>query len=241
VKPVHFSRLKLMAKSPQHYAAADTIARQDTPAMRLGRLVHFLVLGGPHVIYDGRRAGKAWEEFEAANTDAEIFTRSEADDAQPIAEAVLCNGDAVPLLIGQHEVPIEWSIGDRRCAGRIDVLGADFITDLKTAADADPSRFTRQAHRMGYHAQLDWYGNGAALAGLGAKPSRFIVAVESKPPHVVQCYEFTDAALEQGRRLWWSWWERLLGCERSDFWPGYANGIFPIDAEDELMFGEEAA
>jgi hypothetical protein len=241
VKPVHFSRLKLMSKSPQHYAAADTIPPQDTPAMRLGRLVHFLVLGGPHVVYGGRRAGVEWNEFEAAHPGIEIFTATEADVARPIADAVLCDLDAGPLLVGERELPVEWTMAGRSCAGRVDVLGSDFICDLKTAADAAPERFTRQALRMGYHAQLDWYGNGVELAGLGRKPARFIVAVETKPPHVVQCYEFTDAALEQGRRLWWTWWERLLACERSNNWPGYANGIFPIDAEDELIFGEEAA
>lgn len=242
MKPVHFSRLKLMARSPLHYLAAEQGDGQDTPSMRLGRLVHFLVLGGAFAVYDGRRAGKEWEEFKTAHLGTEIFTASEVDTAQPIADAVFAHPDAVDLLTGERERVIEWTMAGRACAGRVDVLGAGFVTDLKTAADAAPERFARQALRMGYHAQLDWYGYGAELAGLGKRPARFIVAVETKPPYVVQPFELSEAALEQGRRLWWGWWERLLGCERSGVWGGYANGIYPIDAVEEFSLdGLEAA
>ena len=97
---------------------------------------------------------------------------------------------------------------------------------------------------MGYHAQLAWYADGAKAAGLVLAPRCYVVAVEMKPPHVVTCLELTDRALDMGRRAYRLWWERLMVCERSDYWPGYVEGIAPLDVpEDETLWidGEEVA
>jgi hypothetical protein len=63
IEPVHFSRLKLMQLSPAHYRAAED-RDEETPAKRMGTLVHALVLGGELIVYDGERRGNAWRAFE---------------------------------------------------------------------------------------------------------------------------------------------------------------------------------
>ena len=88
MKPVRFSNLRLMAKSPAHYRAALDGEREDTLAMRLGRLVHALVLGGDYLVWDGTRRGKEWDRFAEENAGREIVTASELAQAEPVAAAV---------------------------------------------------------------------------------------------------------------------------------------------------------
>ncbi|MEM9194841.1 MAG: PD-(D/E)XK nuclease-like domain-containing protein [Myxococcota bacterium] len=61
---LHFTRLKLMARSPAHYAAYQDLT-EPTAAMRLGTAVHALALGGDLIRYDGERKGNAWQSFKA--------------------------------------------------------------------------------------------------------------------------------------------------------------------------------
>jgi hypothetical protein len=61
---IHFSRLKLMALSPAHFKAAEEL-NEETPARRMGSLVHALVLGGDLIVFDGARTGNAWKSFKA--------------------------------------------------------------------------------------------------------------------------------------------------------------------------------
>lgn len=73
IEPVHFSRLKLMALSPAHYLAADE-HREETPAMRMGSLVHARTLGGELIVYDGERGStNAWKAFKALVSGAPHF------------------------------------------------------------------------------------------------------------------------------------------------------------------------
>jgi hypothetical protein len=244
--PVHFSRLRNMAKSPAHYLSALTIERADTPAMRLGRLVHMLLLEeeAPVAIFDGRKIGKEWDAFEKAHAGREIVAPSEMLLAENIAAAVMANETARDLLTGACEQHISWSFAGRECAGRLDVWTPERVVELKTTGDAEPGRFVRTALRMAYHAQLAWYQDGLSAAGLGGPEQAFIVSVESKAPHVVTCLELTARALDFGRRLYVLWFEQLRNCERSGIWPGYASGIVPFDAPDDLNLvidGEEVA
>lgn len=241
--PVRFSNLKHFAKSAAHYRHAIEHERADTAAFKLGRLVHFLVLGGNYVVYQGERRGHSWTEFEGAHDGVEIFTRSEADKARPIADAVLSHPAAARLLEGEHERELTWTRNGRDCAGRLDVLHPDRVVDLKTASDAHPERFQRGGLRLGYHAQLAWYLHGVDGC---IRREGYTVVVETVAPHVVTILRLTERALEMGDRLNRLWLEQLLVCEASDYWPGYVEGIVPFDVPDmdELSLtidGEEYA
>jgi hypothetical protein len=239
--PVRFSRLKLMGKSPAHYRAQFERPTPDDQAKRAGRLAHALLLGGGYVVYPGkRREGNAWAEFKAANAGKEIALRSELDEAMRVAESVNRHADARRLLFGIHECEIAWMNDGRACGARLDVIGRDYVTDLKTTASAEPGWFTRNAARMGYHAQLAWYKQGAEIALGRAFQRAYIVAVEARFPYVVTCFELSLAALDNGERLWRSWWEMLMNCERSDAWPPYALGVqnFDVRSDAEIDFDE---
>jgi hypothetical protein len=245
---LHFSTLKNMGRSPAHYRYAATFGMEPSSAMNLGSAVHALVLedGAGLVKYDGAsRRGKEWNAFKDANADATILTASEWDEAHAIAASVRAHPRAAELLDGARETTFDWELRGRPCRGTTDVFrnhGLNRIVDLKTTSDAHPMRFQRTAERLGYFAQIPWYMTGARLAGLGEFDEGYIVAVETKPPYVVQTFALTLNALEMGERQWRSWIERLLVCEASDEWPGYQETDAALDLPDldlELSIGGE--
>lgn len=232
--PVRFSHLKLMAKSPLHFRFAADEETDETLAMRLGSVSHALLFGMPVAVYHKTRRGKDWDEFSVEHAGKTIVNRKEHDSARRIADAVLQNPEAVELLnSGPREEKIHWSMLGRGCAGTPDVRGQDVIVDLKTTRCSDPERFVRDGLRRCYHAQLAWYIDGVIASGLGTPSRAAIVAVESAPPHPVTVLHLTDRAIEQGRRLCRLWLERLLTCESSEQWPGYAQSAVPFDVPDD--------
>lgn len=246
--PVRYSHLRRIDLSPLHYLhglVPDDDSEQSAP-MRAGKLVHALVLGGDYVVYDGRRAGGAWEEFAAAHEGRFIVTTAEYQRAVPVAESVQRDPVASQFLRGQHERMLDWRIGGRECQAHVDCIGPDnrYVTELKTASLAAPGWFARAALRMRYHAQLAWYQDAIAEVR-GVRPANaYIVAVETKAPYAVTTMILTPRALDEGRKICRLWWERLAACEASDEWPGYAQSAVTLDvAEDvELVIdGEEVA
>lgn len=230
-EPLHWTTLKHIARSPAHLVAAIENPK-DTPPMRLGRLVHTIVLGGPpSAVWDGTRRGKEWEAFKAANEGREIVTRDEVERATKIANAVQRSPVAAPVLNGVTEYAVEWEALGRKCATRgIDIHnhGENFLADLKTTTNAEPDKFRRACLGMGYHAQLAWYMDAAAAIG---KPvtRAYIIGVETAPPFAVTVLHVTARTLELGRQLNRLWLERFISCEAANEWPGYVQSIVDLD------------
>ena len=226
---IRFSDLKLMGKSPAHYHARMTgPAGEATRAMKIGSAAHRLVLGqGPGraiVRFEGEaRRGKEWAAFEAANPDADILTAPEWADAEVIASAVAASPAAQDVLRGaRYEVPLDWEMCGMACTtGGIDIVGADYIADLKTAQTSEPGAFGRAAFGMSYHAQLAFYAEAARQNGLTVDRA-LVVAVESSAPHCVTVLRLAPELLEHGAQLCRLWLERLKACMEADEWPGYA-------------------
>lgn len=253
--PVRYSRLKLIARSPLHYAAATG---EETSAMEVGSAVHSMILGGKRVVqYVGEpdpetgelkkvvRRGKAWEAFQREHAADLILTAGEYSDARAIADAVKASPLAMAALDGEHEVERAWRFGLRACAGRIDALTADGVTELKVSHTADPSRFVWHALRMGWLSQGAWYLDGCAAGGLALEHVR-IVAVEPKWPHALTVFRLDADTIAKARATYRAWFERLLVCEASDEWPPYAQSEVVLSLPDNdvaLDFGdsEEAA
>lgn len=227
VPEVRFSSLKHMARSPAHYVAGLS-ADYDTPSMRIGRVVHAMVLGGKYTVYEADRRGNAWKEFQQAHAGQDIVTGKERDEARRIADAVLRDDVAKPYLIGAKERTLHWETAGRKCRGTLDVIGDDFITDLKTTTDASPWRFRHQVRKMAYGAQLAWYRAGARANGLSVADC-YLVAVETDAPYAVTVHRLTEQALELGARQAHAWLEQLLQCESSGHWPGYVQCVQELD------------
>lgn len=242
-EPIRFSRLKLMAKSPAHYRASLVDGWTDSPAMRLGRHVHALVLDPENapIVYEGERRGKAWQEFQAAHPGREIATSSEADRAEAIAGAVFSNG-AASLLLGAaavREQRIDWTYAGRAFHSTPDLITRDgLIVDLKTTTDASVRGFQRRAWNLAYHAQLACYREAVRSTGRETTGA-VLIAVETSSPYAVTVHELSSRVLSEGDRLWRSWFERLRMCEIEDYWPGYADGSVAFDVPEWLVDEED--
>lgn len=238
-EPLHFSRLKLMSRSPAHYRVGFG---EPTPAMRFGTLVHTVLLGGDYAVWEGDRRGNVWKDFEAKHEGRLIVTSKEYQAALQCAEAVRADRVAAPLLEGKHEQAWAATLYGRPCEGRIDIAGPRATVDLKTTSDASPWRFQRQCLALAYHAQLAWYQD--ARRALGEDPGEaYLIGVETKAPFAVTVLRITPRALDEGRRITRLWVERLEACELANEWPGYVQSAVDLDTstDDEIVFrdGEE--
>lgn len=237
--PLRFHRLRLMSRSPAHFAAA--VEEQQTGLMETGTAADIMLLGGRVKAYPGAvRRGKEFEAFCADNHGVLIVTQSEYAKADGIANAVAKCDDAMRLLQGVRRQTLYWSFQDRECRGTPDVRGDGFLTDLKTGETSDPRLFPWKVKRYCYHAQLAWYESGCGLLGLEIRES-YIVAVEQAPPHVVTVFRLTPQLIEQGARLWRLWFEQLQVCEAAGVFPPYAQSVVDLDLPDDVEIAIEDA
>ena len=236
---LHFSTLKHIAESPLHFRHALTSPFEPSRAMRVGTVVHHLVLGRQGardvVTWPDRRAGKAWEAFKAKHEAAgnEIVAAAEWEEAEPIAEAVREHEGARRLIAGARcEVPLRWTINGVHFATRgIDIVQPGLgIADLKMARSVSPRLFPREAMRMHYHVQLAAYEEGAIQNGIDTTGGVRLLAVESKPPYAVQIFRLTPALLELGRKQLALWIEQLKACAAAAHWPAYSQTEIDWDA-----------
>jgi len=202
-----------------------------TYSMERGTAVHALLFGTRKVCgYPGaQRRGKEYDAFAAAHPDHEILTAAEYDKARRMADAVLSCELAAPLMRGLHEETLLFRWMGMDCRATPDVRGADFLTELKTSASAEPVKFTYQALRMAYHAQMRMQ-----QIGCGSPVPCFIVCVESAEPFPVTVFEIDKRTLEIGEKLLMTWAERLKSCEASGTYPPYCQSIFPLVAQEDL-------
>lgn len=250
--PVRFHMLRAAGRSPAHarLALSGAELEDETAAMERGTSTHAILFGTRKVVaYPGKqRRGKEWETFQALHRNAEILTARGYECASRMAEAVSRSKLAMAVLAGSREQRILWQQQGRACRTTPDVASyLEYVTELKTTACADPARFQWHALRMHYHAQLAWHQTGVVSAGLGNPHSAFIVAVESAAPYPVTVMRVTDRALEAGEKLCRLWFERLIGCEKTNEWPwpeAYAQTVVDLDIPDdepELIFGSVEA
>lgn len=233
--PIRYSHLRAIGRSPAHYRHACEGQREQTPAMRMGTIVHGLVLAvdlGP-VIYEGERRGKAWADFAAAHEGRDIVTSSEVARAVPIADAVGMDPVAGPLIHAPdawRERTLAWTFDGLPCQGTPDSFDptTGILLDLKTTSDASPRAFARHAWSYSYHAQLAWYAHALTLAGHTVREC-LLVAVETSAPYGVTVHRLSPRLLEEGHRQWRAWWEQLRVCIAADQWPGYAESVCELD------------
>jgi hypothetical protein len=241
-----------MAKSPSHYKQAvdedigESIGRYTKER---GSALHSLVLGGPQVIkYTGKvRRGKDWEEFQKQQPSSSyILTAKEYEKTHAMAAKVRSCVPAQPFLRGEHEKEVHWSWLGRECVSHIDILGKNFVAEIKTCESSHPQRFRWMSLKYGYHAQLAFYKLAAFNAGIFTGPwesiNCYVIAVESKAPYPVSAIRMKPELISQGEMMCRSWMERLLVCEESNQWPEYTSTVEEMEAPEEdpeLEFPDE--
>ena len=235
--PIRFSHLRAYGRSAAHGYHARLQDPAVTGAMQRGTAVHALMFGTRKVMgWDGvQRRGKAYDEFVAANPDVEILTASEYDKANAMVRALRACKAAEPVLQGIAEQTIYFDWYGRKCRATPDIRGDGFVTELKTAKSSDPAQFQWASLRMAYHAQLKMQ-NVATNTDVS-----YLVCVESAEPYPVTVFRVTDEALLEGEKLLTLWMERLINCEKADYYPPYVECIVPLDVptpDVDLDYGD---
>ena len=115
--------------------------------------------------------------------------------------------------------------------GRIDVLGTDFICDLKTCQSCSPEKFKYDFRDYGYGLKLAGY-RALYKKEFGSLPEVYIVAAETSDDFDVCVYPVPSHVLDN---YWIRLKSLLLGykeCRETGRWPGVDDGdesvILPI-------------
>jgi hypothetical protein len=241
------SRLKLMDQSPLHYLRA-----YDNETAERGKLraIHALVLEpdtftAQFAVFEGRRAGKAYEAFKVENDGKTILNPREYAAACDVRDAIMAHPVASALISspGPTEETVLWQRDDGLdCKARLDKLitgwGVDGdpepinIVDLKTYGTTDPRQIARRVVQLGAHIQAAHYIEGVAITRQIPEESiRYLLIVaEDKAPFDVAVVELTaDGALRIGREKREELLAKVLDCERSGKWPGRCPEIVPLE------------
>lgn len=234
--PIRFSHLKAFGRSAAHgrYARAGG-EDEATPAMEKGTALHAILFGTRLVVgyHEGRaRRGKEFEAFQAEHPNAEILTASDYELACRMAEAVSHHKEAMSLLVGPsivNEQTLRFKNLGRLCRATPDARAVTFTTELKSTADASPDRFLWHAIRMCYPGQLAWYEEACELLGKPRPEDHFIVAVEQKPPFVVQPFHVNRELILDAAKTNRLWLERLIACEAAEQFPGYCQSVVELE------------
>lgn len=226
-----------LAKSPAHYMAYLREGVPETPALRLGRVIHRAILEpdslslavAPECDRRTTVGKKAWADFVAASVGCEIVTPTEAEQIRRMRDAVYVHPAARRLLFapGHAEVSGWWfdrTTGEL-CRCRPDYLREDgILVDLKTTEDAGPA-FAKSCANYAYHKQAAFYMDGVE-AVTGERPAGFVfVAVEKSAPYAVAVYQLAPVDIELGRALYQRDLMTLADCKIKHAWPAYSEKI----------------
>lgn len=158
------SAIKNLIDSPKSYARSLNF-KSDSGAFKIGRLIHLAALEPDkldtlcHVVEVQSAVTKKYKEKVAEVGSAQfVFTRKEYDKAMYTADALLQNDIWQDLTRGaKFEVPAFEVLDGFPFRAKADVLGFDYIADLKTTSDL--KGFPWAAKKYGYDVQVYIYCN----------------------------------------------------------------------------------
>ena len=242
------SWLKMLNKSPMHmwhaYINPEREKQERTPAMMLGSLTHTLVLEPqkfdseyavvPEGIDKRSKDGKAlfaWIEGQGKTP----VKAADLYECQMFAAALHANDVFQQIRKNEHvnESTYYWDDVETglACKFRADTIvfpcdeypnGA--LTDVKTAASADPAVFGRQFFDLGYHIQAAHYAEGFMDAFGTDEPPEFIFeVVEKSAPYIVQLYRVQESVMEYGFAERARLMTIAAECYEKKNWPGYTS------------------
>lgn len=225
--------------SPKKFQWAKTHPRTSR-AFDVGHAVHAKVLGvgagvvvypEEHLTPSGNVSTKAetraWER-EQRELGLAPISPGEAAAIEAMSEAVLAHESARPLLeVAVHrEVSVFADVDGVPCRARFDALSDEtrrgvIAVDLKSATDATPYGFMRDAQQHGYDVQEGHYDDVyEASEGRPVDEFWFIVC-EKSGPFEVGVRALTDEWVRMGRAKAARARDIFRECTARGVWPGY--------------------
>ncbi len=229
-----------------------TPAAQDR--MNCGTLAHLLILQPELLrekvaVWDGRRAGAKWEEFESENADKLIMRECDYVETCTAIKAMHMEPFVVDLVRGiDAEVAVFGSEQVNTCDKFINVMGQvdginfdkQIIMDLKTTERGIDRRSVERTIRTFHNREkMSAYRRWVAAA-TDTEPEEwrcYNLFALMTPPYGIHQIKFTSMSLDWG-------WDRMQGalesvgtCLQSNTWPIYAKqsvmDVESYECEDE--------
>lgn len=226
----------LLTRSPLHawrsHPKLGNIPREATDAMNKGTVVHDMLLGGGkgYEVIDAKdyRGKDAQAQRDAAKEEGKTPILAGAYiECIEAANAVRKQLEAYGIpLVGQSEGVMRWAetLPDGRtveCKARVDHWLAGTVIDLKTCADARPSKLAKHYVDFGYDIQAVAYRNGVEQ-NFGEVPPFLNIFVEMEAPFITVIAEPDPMMLALGLTRWNKALSLWADCLQFDSWPSYA-------------------
>lgn len=229
------SGIKDMLISPKYFRERVSTS---TAAMRLGTLIHALLLDPDEMdnfaIYDGKTwASKGAKEFASANSMKSLFLSSELERAQLIVDRH-AEDPILPGLLNtkMKEFVIQNNSYGIPCKAKIDFYKGTTLGDIKTCESL--STFRKSIFNYKYYIQDNWYTRMAVSEGLVVK--RFIfVAIETKEPYDIGYFATDHSARLLADKEIDSVIPRYRDCLKTDVWPGQVRAIETVETPGWLL------
>lgn len=244
------SGLKLFIKCPALYYAAyldpNRRPQESTAAMDLGTAFHCAILEPDEykhrfsVLPKGfKKVGKDNVALYDAIIDAGMSPITDSDHESVMAMADAMRANSLTQYLINIPYTVEQSIfvevNGVKCKCRPDLLimpdtdplyPDGLIVDMKSAKDASPDGFGKQAWDLGYHIQAAFYRR-VFYTKYGRLPRFIFGAVESKYPHLTKYHEDPDDLAEYAAEIVTEALKLYKQCLTTNTWPGYGEGIEP--------------
>lgn len=218
------SQLARMSICPKYFKWVEDNPPDQSDDLIVGSGFHKLVLepmtfGEEFVVmpnFDKRtKAGKeAYEVFVDQTKGRQVITQEQYNTICGMRDSIMENKYAVALLKGKHEKSMYGidELTNERIKTRPDcyrIIGNDddkrvLITDLKSCRSALNDDFTRDAIKYGYDLQSYMYSlNGSKVLKIPLENVSFVfIAVEKKPPYLVNILQADEFVLQRGEALY---------------------------------------
>jgi len=223
-QPLRATAIKAGRLSMAHMHLALTEEREDTPAMRWGRLIHLAILEPVKLARlpqweGGKRAGKAWDAFVEESGGGEYLMPGELGKLETITAETRRPLATMPPIV-QTEVTVNWADPIcLDCTARIDALlkGGGFL-ELKSSKSIQKDAFLSNAYKLGYHLQLGWYHHGLEVTERAGQVR--VLLVESVKPYKCACYDVSPELLRKGYEQAQAIAAAYRACESVNQFPG---------------------
>lgn len=224
------SALWELRKSPAHYKYAVDNPEEPTPALLFGIAAHMALLEperfaseyiiAPKIDRRTKAGKKEWQRL--LDSGKSIVSLEDGEMITAMVKAVKANPEAAELLIGEHEVPIQWEdpkTGEA-CKCRPDIIHGNLIVDYKTTSSCEDGAFERAAWKYGYQLQAAMYREGMLQSRYEDFGFAFI-AQEKNPPYAVRVYICDEGWIDDGAVIYRELLDKYHECRVANSWPGY--------------------
>lgn len=213
---------------------------KKSKSLDIGTLFHLLFceahkFDDEYAVWEGRRQGKIWENFQQENTDRIIITKSELNQANEMLRASLTKKLSKAIYDQKGEVEYSYFYREPKHDVLLKCRPDKFIPSLGWVIDIKTSKNNLPLSYKGfqYEAYIYGYYVSAALTlmimekVLGKRPEAyFYLAVSNVEPYRSFLYKATEEEIQLGNSVIEKVLPEFKKALDSDVWPDYEDKIY---------------